>query len=76
MIRYIDIGDQIDLNAPESPPSRHFAFFSTVTDAFIVLDGEQVFETLAELNARLAVYPAEFRERILALIPADRKATT
>ena len=37
MIRYIEIGDQINEDCCD------FAFFDTVTDKFLEFDGEQVF---------------------------------
>ena len=39
MIRFIDIGAQIDEN------KRYFAWFDTVTDQFMLIGGEHIFDS-------------------------------
>lgn len=46
MIRFIDLGDQIghgDTIDPEA--GHHFAFFNTVTDNFVTIDTQQVWQS-------------------------------
>lgn len=68
MIRYVHVGNQIALS--EDTPCEAFAFYDTVTDRFIELDGEQVFDTVEDL---LAAYDADAEatgiERLLSLMP-------
>jgi hypothetical protein len=49
MIRFVYIGDQINAD------QRAFAFFDTVLDRFVSIADEQVFDTLDDLRAALAV---------------------
>lgn len=71
MIRYINIGHQINLD-PGQP--RQFAFFDTVTDTFLEIDGVQVFDTIPEFQecAEAGCSP-EQAERLYDLIPEKRK---
>ena len=64
MIRFVDLGQQIDGDGP-----RHFAFFNTVTDQFMTFDGEEVFETVEEF--KLAASGSYQLDRYLGLIPKD-----
>lgn len=64
MIRYVHIGDQINDDCDE------FAFYDTVVDRFIVIDGRSNFESEAQLREHLATFRADdLAERFLNLVP-------
>ncbi len=77
MIRFIDIGYQIspyDKDDPlrEADWPRQFAFFNTVDSQFIKINGEVVFDSLADLL--MQIEQAEevdvmFINRLLGLLP-------
>ena len=50
MIRFIDLGKQIavDENDPEWP--RQFAFYDTISDSFISVNGGQVFDSWRDFD--------------------------
>lgn len=64
MIRYVNIGEQI--NEGEDA----FAFFDTITNRFIELDGEQVFESAIDFafHKENSLY-----SRCNGLIPKEKK---
>ena len=46
MIRFIDLGKQVGGDNSDEDYPREFAFFNTVSDLFIVVQGQQVFSSL------------------------------
>lgn len=69
MIRFVYIGDQIEEGAEQ------FAFFNTVTDKFINFDGEQVFDSVEDLESTLASFADdETSDRCRNLIEEVRNA--
>lgn len=66
MIRYVHIGDQIEEGTDQ------FAFYDTVTDRFIRLGGQEVFDDPSDLleAARMSAtpLPSGVLERMLRLI--------
>lgn len=62
MIRFINIGTQISLDAR----IRHFAFYNTITDSFMSWNGSATWETAEEFKSD---YEGEHIERYLRLIP-------
>jgi len=72
VIRFIDLGRQIGL---DEEWSREFAFFDTITDTFITMDGEQVWDSWTEFKEAYAGTPWRTRtswtlERFRSLCPA------
>lgn len=64
MIRYIHIGDQI------CEGNNDFAFFNTITDAFISFSGEQVFSNMDDFILYAKGTP--YFDRCVLLIPYAR----
>lgn len=49
MIRFIEIGDQIQLNADtDETPATDFAFWNTINNTFVSIDGELVFHSVED----------------------------
>lgn len=67
MIRFIDIGDQIE------DEEQQFAFFDTVTDRFIEVCGEQVWSSWDELMEDASCDPGnrvtDEKDRFFGLCP-------
>jgi hypothetical protein len=73
MIRFILIGSQISLNEGDTD----FAFFSTVTDRFIAINGQSVFNSRDDFKeacsyALTSIYSA-YLVRLYGLIPDNIK---
>ena len=74
MIRFIDLGDQID----EDSSCDNFAFFNTVSNSFIEMCDEQVWDNVEEFikthgyyaQSNMYFYPLD---RFLSLIPQSFK---
>ena len=67
MIRFIDLGDQIIVG-------HRFAFYDTVTDKFLTVGQDQVWDSIEDLEECWACYSnwtQEDYERLLRLIPKD-----
>ncbi len=82
MIRFILIGNQITLEEGD----QHFAFYDTVSDNFVRINGVSVFSNKADLNAEIiyclsmihtrkdcSMYSPKFFERMRSLIPDSIK---
>ena len=63
MIRFINLGHQLDIDDELSPS---FAFFDTVCDKFCEFSGEQVWRTVEDF---LEGYDSDDVDRYLRLIP-------
>ena len=63
MIRFIYIGDQI------TDGSKDFAFYDTVTDHFVSVDGQFVFENTQDLIH--ASVDSKQLARLIRLVPAE-----
>jgi hypothetical protein len=66
MIRLIQLGDQ---RYHEGEITTDFAFLDTVTDTFITVDGEQVWDSRADFEVAAASLPEKLRARMLAKLP-------
>ena len=72
MIRFIDLGKQIANYEEDSEWPRQFAFFNTVNDQFVSINGYVVFDSLADFLSE--VEQAEevdpiFISRLCSLMP-------
>jgi hypothetical protein len=69
MIRFIDLGNQLE------DDEKAFAFFNTVTDRFLTIEGEQVFYSLEDfqVNVKLLACHGDstLANRCRAAIPED-----
>jgi hypothetical protein len=65
MIRFVDLGHQLNVNASEG--LRYFAWYDTVCDHFLDFDGEQTFNTWSEFEPAC---PCDLVERLRCLFPA------
>jgi len=63
MIRFVDIGRQINCN-PDGP--RQFAIWDTIVDRFVTLNGEQVWDSFEEFK-----YDAEVALSYNEPVPRD-----
>ena len=73
MIRFVDLGTQLDLPSGVEDGDylvRHFAFYDTVVDRFVEFDGEMVWSTIAELKRAMDVelLSFDYRQRLLTKI--------
>ncbi len=70
MIRFVDLGKQleVDENDPETP--RSFAFYDTIYSKFLSFDGQQTFESHEDLLEQMADEDVAFVQRILGLMPS------
>ena len=50
MIRFIDLGKQIAVDETDPDYPRQFAFYNTVNDQFISVNGSQVFDSWREFD--------------------------
>ena len=70
MIHFVDLGKQL---APlEDNPPRQFAFFNTVIDRFVTINGYQVFDSLSDLIMEMEAdkfIDEEQYNRLLSLLP-------
>lgn len=70
MIRFVDLGRQ--LSAFEDDPNwpRQFAFYDTISDQFLIVNGGSAFDSWREFlaQAELDLSPA-YIERLQALCP-------
>lgn len=74
MIRFIDLGKQIALDSDDDDYPRQFAFFDTIYDQFVKINGYVVFDGLADLLTEMqqddtGLVTAEFANRLLSLCP-------
>lgn len=71
MIRFIDLGKQIAVDETDPNWPRQFAFYDTVHDRFISINGYMVFDSLADLISEIEqnYTDAEFANRLLNLLP-------
>jgi hypothetical protein len=71
MIRFIDLGKQISVDETDPEWPRQFAFYDTVHDRFISINGYMVFDSLADLISEIEqdYTDAEFANRLLSLLP-------
>lgn len=72
MIRYVDLGKQLAVDETDSDWPEQFAFFSTVSDQFVVINGYVVFNSLEDLMMELGQdehISAAFVNRLLRLLP-------
>ena len=66
MIRFIDLGNQI------SEDTKQFAFYDTVTNGFIMVNGMQAFESKEEFISQQSGFnDVAFFQRCLSLIPEN-----
>lgn len=72
MIRFIDLGRQIAVDETDPAWPRQFAFFDTIPDQFIKIEGYVVFDSLADLIEKIELDESlspEFANRLLRLCP-------
>ena len=71
MIRFIDLGKQIAVDETDPAWPRQFAFYDTIQDRFISINGYMVFDSLADMISEIEqdYTDAEFANRLLNLLP-------
>ena len=71
MIRFIDLGKQIAVDETDPAWPRQFAFYDTIQDRFISINGYMVFDSLADLASEMEqdFTDPEFYNRLLRLLP-------
>lgn len=72
MIRFIDLGKQIAVDETDPAWPRQFAFFDTIPDQFIKIEGYVIFDSLADLIEKIEMdenVSPEFANRLLRLCP-------
>lgn len=72
MIRFIDLGKQIAVDETDPDWPRQFAFFDTIYNRFVTINGYAVFDSMADLMSEMqqddAMTP-EFGNRLFGLMP-------
>jgi hypothetical protein len=71
MIRFIDLGKQIAVDETDSEWPKQFAFFDTIVDQFVSINGYVVFDSLEDVMMEIKAEDMSLAsmERILGLIP-------
>jgi hypothetical protein len=72
VIRFIDLGKQIALDETDPSWPRQFAFFNTIPDQFVKVNGYVVFDSLADLLTEIdqdETVDSYFTNRLLSLLP-------
>jgi hypothetical protein len=71
VIRFIDLGKQIAVDETDPAWPRQFAFYDTVGDHFISINGCMVFDSLADLISEIEqdYTDPHFANRLLGLLP-------
>jgi hypothetical protein len=72
MIRFIDLGRQIALDENDESWPRQFAFFNTINNQFVKINGYHVFDSLADLIQEMEQEDSmteEFATRLVSLTP-------
>lgn len=72
MIRFIDLGKQLEVDESDPEAPRSFAFYDTISDTFINFNGSETFESWESLVSMF--FPDEFPddetlERLRRLCP-------
>lgn len=85
MIRFIDLGKQIAVDESDPDWPRQFAFFNTINDQFISINGYMVFDSLAdflseveqtdEIDAVLLSRMCSLLPEWVRTVPAPRQMT-
>ena len=72
MIRFIDLGKQIAVDEQDESWPRQFAFYDTVRDRFVSINGWQVFDSLGGFLQEVEqdeTITGEFATRLARLMP-------
>jgi len=72
MIRFIDLGRQIALDENDENWPRQFAFYDTMFNRFVGINGWQIFDSLGDLMQEMEQdesITAEFATRLINLTP-------
>jgi hypothetical protein len=72
MIRFVDIGRQLAYDEKDESEPRQFAFYNTMFNQFVKINGYHVFDSLADLMQELEqddTITAEFATRLINLTP-------
>jgi hypothetical protein len=70
MIRFIEIGDQIKLQANyKKAPATDFAFYNPVIDRFLIIGDTEVFDSVEDFIECFNYYKGYSLEMLLEIIP-------
>jgi hypothetical protein len=72
MIRFVDIGRQLAVDEKDESEPRQFAFYNTIYNQFVKINGYHVFDSLADLIQEMEQedsMTAEFATRLISLTP-------
>jgi hypothetical protein len=72
MIRFIDLGKQIAVDETDPNWPRQFAFYDTVADRFVAINGWQVFDSFGDFLSEVEQddeITGEFATRLARLMP-------
>jgi hypothetical protein len=70
MMRFIDLGKQISADESDPEYPRQFAFYNTISDQFVVVNGGTVFDTWNEFLDQAALdLTVEEINRLKSLCP-------
>jgi len=70
VIRFVDLGKQLEVNEEDLDAVRSFAFFDTVGSRFLSFEGQQVFESWEDLLEMMEDVDSSYIRRVTSLIPA------
>lgn len=70
MIRFVDLGKQLEVDEDDPNAPRAFAFYNTITSQFLVFDGQSSFESYEDLLEQMEYEDPAFLARVVSLIPA------
>lgn len=70
MIRFIDLGKQIALDENDPDWPREYCFYDTCMAQFVSFDGQQIFDSIADLEEQMDDDDPSYVKRILSLIPS------
>lgn len=72
MIRFVDIGRQLAVDENDESEPRQFAFYNTIYNQFVKINGYHVFDSLGDFLSEVEQddeISAEFATRLCGLMP-------